>query len=123
MRRILATLAVVGSLLFSAGSAWADFDDGLAAAQRGDFATALQEWRPLAEQGDALAQANLGRMYQNGYGVPENDVEALKWYSLAKAQGNKRAAGLLNMVKNKMTPAQIAKAQALAAEWWEKHNN
>ncbi len=57
MRRILATLAVVGALLFSAGSAWADLNDCMAAAQRGDFATAFQEWLPLAEQGDARAQS------------------------------------------------------------------
>ena len=49
MRRILATLAVVGALLFSAGSACADFYDGLAAYERGEFATALQEWRPFAK--------------------------------------------------------------------------
>ena len=87
MRRIAATLAVVVALLFSAGSAWADFDDGLAAAQRGDFATALQEWRPLAEQGDAHAQFNLGIMYDNGWGVPENDAEAVKWWRKAAEQG------------------------------------
>jgi hypothetical protein len=32
------------------------FEDGLAAYQRDDYATALKFWRPLAEQGDALAQ-------------------------------------------------------------------
>jgi len=42
MRRILATLAVVVALLFSARSACADFYDGLAAYNRGDYATALQ---------------------------------------------------------------------------------
>ena len=49
MRRILATLAVVGALLFSAGSAWADYADDWAAFQRGDYATVLREWLPLAE--------------------------------------------------------------------------
>ena len=57
MRRILATLAVVVALLFSAGSAWADFDDGLAAAERGDYETAYREFLPLAEQGHAQAQS------------------------------------------------------------------
>jgi uncharacterized protein len=57
MRRIAATLAVVGALLFSAGSAWADFDDGLAAAERGDYETAYREFLPLAEQGHAQAQS------------------------------------------------------------------
>ena len=51
MRRIAATLTVV-ALLFSAGSAWADFDAGLAAYESGDYATALQELRPLVEHGD-----------------------------------------------------------------------
>ena len=55
MRRIAATLAVV-ALLFSAGSAWADFDDGWAAYDRGDYATVFHVWRPLAEQGDAGAK-------------------------------------------------------------------
>ena len=62
MRRIAATLTVV-ALLFSAGSAWADLDDGVAAYESGDYATALQEWRPLAEQGVAEAQFSLGLMY------------------------------------------------------------
>ena len=57
MRRMLATLSVVVALLFSAGSAWADFDDGLAAAERGDYETAYREFLPLAEQGHAQAQS------------------------------------------------------------------
>ena len=48
MRHILAILAV-GALLFSAGSAWADYNDAMAAYERGDYATALKEFRPLAE--------------------------------------------------------------------------
>ncbi len=42
----------------------ADFQDGVAAHERGDYATALREFRPLAEQGDAAAQYNLGQMYR-----------------------------------------------------------
>ena len=66
MRRILATLAVVGALLFSAGSAWADLNDGLAALKRGDYATAYREFLPLAEEGHALAQCRIGFMYDYG---------------------------------------------------------
>ncbi len=43
--------------------AWAGLDEGVAAYHRGDYATALREWRPLAEQGDADAEYNLGLMY------------------------------------------------------------
>ena len=79
------TLAV---LLGSVGVSWgADFQKGLAAAQNGDFATALREWTPLAEQGHADAQNNLGVMYQYGEGVPQDYKTALKWYTLAAEQG------------------------------------
>ena len=57
MKKLAATLAVVGALLFSAGSAWADYDDGFAAYQRGDYETAYREFLPLAEQGHAQAQS------------------------------------------------------------------
>ena len=91
IRRILATPAVVGALLFSAGSAWADWDDNWAAYERGDYATALREWRPLAEQSDAGAQNDLGVMYDTGWGIPENDAEAVKWYRKAAERGHAQA--------------------------------
>ena len=68
-----------------------DFQKGLAAAQAGDFATALKEWKPLAEAGDVDAQYNLGIMYDNGYGVPQDYAEAVKWYRLAAEQGYAKA--------------------------------
>ena len=52
--------------------------DGYTAYNAGDYATALREWRPLAEQGNADAQYNLGMMYDEGEGVPQDDAEAVK---------------------------------------------
>jgi TPR repeat protein len=46
---------------------------------------------PIAEQGDASAQYNLGVMYANGYGVPQDYAEAVRWYRLAAGQGNAKA--------------------------------
>jgi uncharacterized protein len=80
---LAAMLCVAGSCL-----AAQDFDKGLAAAQSGDYQTALAEWLPLAEQGNAVAQFNLGVMYDDGEGVPQNDAEAVKWYKLAAEQGD-----------------------------------
>ena len=60
----------------------------MAAYQRGDYATALREWRPLTEQGYADAQFNLGVMYDEGRGVPQDDAEAVKWYRKAAEQGD-----------------------------------
>ena len=74
MRNLTATICLtITVLLGSAGVSWSvDFQKGLAAVQRGDFATALREWTPLAEQGYATAQYNLGVMYDNGEGVPQD---------------------------------------------------
>jgi TPR repeat protein len=64
-----------------------DFNKGLKAYNAGDYQTALQEWRPLAEQGNLDAQTNLGLMYYKGMSVPQDYAEALKWYRLAAEQG------------------------------------
>ena len=65
----------------------ADFQKGVTAYKSGDYATALREWTPVAEQGDAFAQYNLGVMYDKGLGVPQDYKTAVKWYSLAAEQG------------------------------------
>jgi TPR repeat protein len=54
----------------------------------GNYAKAYAEWLPLARQGNADAQHNLGLMYRNGHGVPQNYAEAVRWYRLAADQGN-----------------------------------
>jgi uncharacterized protein len=58
-------------------------EDAVAAFQRGDYATALRFWHPLAEQGDADAQFHLGVMYDNRQGELRSDAEAIKWYRKA----------------------------------------
>ena len=64
---------------------------GKAAYDRQDYVTALQEWRPLAQQGIAWAQYNLGVMYADGQGVAKDEAEAVRWYRLAAAQGKAQA--------------------------------
>ena len=65
----------------------ADFQDGSAAYQRGDYQTALREWRPLAEQGDATVQFFFAIMYIGGQGVPQDFAEAVRWARRAAEQG------------------------------------
>ena len=64
-----------------------DFMKGLAAYNAKDYAAALREWRPLAAQGYAGAQYNLGVMYKLGQGVTQDYKEAARLYGLAAAQG------------------------------------
>ena len=85
MKRIIAITVLMFCL---AAPALAGLDEGKDAYGRGDYATALREWRPLAGQGDADAQYNLGLMYHSGKGVPQDYAEAVKWYRKAAEQGH-----------------------------------
>jgi TPR repeat protein len=84
-------ITLVLSIFCLALPAWADFQAGMTAHDREDYATALREWQPLAEQGDALAQYHVGMLYHKGRGVPQDDVQARKWYTKAAAQGQAKA--------------------------------
>jgi hypothetical protein len=82
------TVTLVLSIVCLAAPAWADFKAGEHAYHRGDYATALREWQPLAKQGQAVAQYHLGLLYANGQGVPKDDAQARLWYEKAAAQGH-----------------------------------
>ncbi len=85
------SIALVLSIVCLAVPAWADYLAGVDAYLRGNYATALSELRPLAEQGNADAQYNLGLMYDKGYGVPQDYGQARQWYEKAAAQGKTNA--------------------------------
>ena len=64
-----------------------------------------------------LAECNLGMMYSDGDGVPQDYVEAYKWYNLAAAQGDTDAIKNRDIiVADSMTPEQIAEAQQLSRD-------
>jgi len=69
----------------------ADFAKGLSAYDKGDYATALSEWKPLAEEGDAPSEFNLGLLYYDGHGVPQDYSEAARWFERAAEQGYTKA--------------------------------
>ena len=88
MLQILRTLLIglmltIGVSIVRAGP----LEDGNAAYQRGDIATALRLLQPLAEQGNAYAQFSLGVMYANGQGVTQDYKEAVEWYRRSAEQG------------------------------------
>ena len=110
--------AVVAMMLIFANPAVAGpLEDANAAIKRRDFATAVRLIRPLAEQGNANAQYDLGTFYDNGLGVPLDKVRAYMWFSLSAAQGREGAAAFRDLIARRMTPAQITEAQKFAREW------
>jgi len=86
---------VVLLLALAALPARADLEAGVAAARAGDYATALREWRPLAEQGHRDAQFNLGLLYENGFGVAVDAAQAARWYRRAAEQDDRQAQAYL----------------------------
>ena len=93
MKKLVTTLCLIVTLAFgSFGVGWSgDFQKGVDAYEKGDYATALKEWTPLADQGHAKAQYNLGVAYANGEGVIQDYKTAVKWYILSAEQGNAKA--------------------------------
>ena len=112
----LVRIAVVSLMLAPSVGTAQDFDVGLEAAQSGDFETALREWVPLAEQGNARAQYNLGVMYANGKGVPQDDAAAVKWYLLAAEQGVAPAWYNLGLMYD--TGRGVPQDDARAVKWY-----
>ena len=68
-----------------------DFSAGFRAYENHDYATALKQWQPLAERGSEAAEFNLGLLYFDGNGVPQNYSEAVRWFEKAADQGYTKA--------------------------------
>jgi uncharacterized protein len=85
---LLSALALLLALLALPPPTWADYEAGVTAYQRADYATALREWQPLAEHGHAGVQYYLGVLYDFRKGVPQDFTLARQWYEKAAAQGH-----------------------------------
>lgn len=91
MSRLGCAAGIAAVLLIASPMAHADGNAGLKAYQAGDYATALKEFLPLAEAGQASAQAAVGQMYLDGLGVPKDPAQAAAWLEKAAGGGNARA--------------------------------
>jgi len=98
--------------------AYANFNDGWDAYNKGDYKSAVNEWRSSANQGDADAQNNLAQMYRKGEGVLKDDKEALKWYQKAADQGNAGAQHNLGVMY--ANGEGVLKDDKEAVKWYRK---
>jgi hypothetical protein len=87
MKQLLILPFLLLTLLVAYPAFPADFHKGMDAFEKGDYATALKIWEPIAKEGDTSAQFQLGNMYTNGHGVTIDHKTAYKWYLLAARQG------------------------------------
>jgi TPR repeat protein len=104
-------------LMLTGAAVSGPFEDGMAAYKSGNYVSAAQVWRPLAEAGDPRAQNNLGLLYAAGQGVPQDPVLTLMWFRLAASQGFEPAKVNEATAVSALTPEQIAEAQRLVREW------
>jgi uncharacterized protein len=113
--------AVAGLLLavsFGGSVAAGPLEDVAAAYHKGDYATVLQLVRPLAEQGNVGAQAQLGLMYDLGRGVPQDYAAAMSWYRQAAEQGDAWAQVQLGYMYD--MGRGVPQDYAAAASWYRK---
>jgi len=96
----------------------ADLQKGIDAYEKGDYATALEEFKPLAEQGYADAQFGLALMYYEGTGVPQDHKEAIKWYTKAAEQGDADAQYSLAWVFDR--GIEVPQDYKEAVKWYTK---
>ncbi|QSA97042.1 tetratricopeptide repeat protein [Methylococcus sp. EFPC2] len=104
-------------LVFSV-QALADLEAGVDAVARRDYATALKEFKLLAQEGDVAAQVNLGNLIMKGLGVKQNYVEAERWYRNAAEQNERMAQSKLGILY--YHGLGVLKDTAEAARWFEK---
>ena len=113
----VALCSIIG-LVFALSATAQDFKKGVEAYQREDYEAALAEWRPLAEQGAAAAQYNLGQMYSDGKGMARDDGRAMTWYRKAAEQGHLEAQTNVGFMYSRGRGVKQDFARAI--EWYRK---
>ena len=128
MNRLLILPVLLLTLLVGNSAFSADEQKGLDAALSGDYATALREWTPLAEQGNARAQYNLGKLIfggedqsraPSGFSFVQSEQTyrtAIYWFERAASQGHTNAQYYLGVMYEEGRG--VSKNYRIAAKWY-----
>ena len=90
------------------------FSSTVSLANNSDFKTTIK----LAKQGHTIAQFNLGVMYDEGTGIPQDDIAAVKWYRKAAEQGYTKAQYNLGYMYAEGNG--VAQDDVKAVKWFSK---
>ena len=115
-RALFAAIIVAATMPLVA--AQGSLDEGMTAYRAGDYVTAFETWRPLAEKGDPVAQYRLGNLYADGKGVAKSDTAAMLWFLSSAKQGN--ADAQYNVGASYAEGLGVAKSEDEAAKWFRR---
>ena len=88
-----------------------------------DLGHGVARWNleTIARQGHAGAQYNVGLLYHEGIGIKQNNVTAYAWWDIAATNGYQDAKEKKTIITERITPAQIVKAEELVLEMTKNH--
>ncbi len=94
------------------------FERGQSAFDKGDYQEAMLHWRKAASEGNAVARVRLGKLYDDGVGVPQDYSRAENFFRNAADQGNAEAQSILGMMYK--AGQGVPKSVIRAAEFLER---
>ena len=113
MKKLIVSLGLALTLSFGA-----TLDEGVKAANKGDYKTALIIFEDLASKNNSVALYNLGVMYNNGHGVKQGYIKAKELYEKAALQGYVNAQ--YNLAVLYFNGQQIKQDKSIAKKWYGK---
>ena len=97
------------------------YDNGEVVLQ--DYKQAVYWYKKAAEQGQEKSPYNLGVAYAKGQGLEQDYAKAHMWFNISAYSGDPNAQKARGIVSKKMTSEQLAEAQRMIKEWFEKFKN
>ncbi|CAN0573892.1 unnamed protein product, partial [Laminaria digitata] len=98
-----------------------NFKSGSTAYSVGLYSSAARHWLTLAEKGHAPAQYNVGRMFYYGQGFRRDQIEAYKWFLIARDNGVRRSAEAARILGERMLRHDRVEAMVRARDWQRKN--
>lgn len=104
-------------LSLAAMPARADLHSAKLAYKKGDFGSAFEQFKELAQLGQPEAQFDLAAMYARGEGVNPSNVYAHAWASLAGQNGEARGKRLAEELQPDLTPTSRTISSEIQAQY------
>ena len=118
MKGLITTLLLMLCIVARAQNVDALYDEGKKLYDQKKYELAIKKLLPAAEKGHKKAQYRVGRCYDKGHGVTEDNQKAFQWYAKAAAQGHAKSQYQLSRcyLKGKGTTQDQAKAKSWLAK-------